>query len=123
MIQWLLRLIGIEPAIGKDRRKSLIARLQEPVEKNGASGAAQTLERHAKREEAIASHKAEVAEEVTRCKRERKQHQSDLHESTILIDKAHKKATTRRRRNPTENPFNVAEFARQEARRRRDRSG
>ncbi len=122
MIQWLLRLLGMEPATPAARRKSLVARLQTP---NGDESpvmqqAQATLERHAVREQAIATHKAETEEHTLKCKQERQECQSDIVESTQALEQAHRRHTTKRRRKNPPNPFDLAELAKKEARRQRE---
>ena len=121
MIRWLMRLIGIEPAVAPERRRSLIARLTEPgrAQEAVAVRAQRTLERHRKREAAVEQHRAEVEEQQAEAEKQRRKTQSDIHESTISLGQTARRATTRKRRPVKNNPFLASELARKDAERRR----
>jgi hypothetical protein len=123
VIQWLLRLIGIAPKVAPERRRSLVARLKdpEPAENSTMMQAQASLERHARREQAIQEHKVEVSEEKARSDRERREHQTDISESTVSLEKVRRDTTRRRSRRMQ--LIDVSKAAREEARRRRESSG
>ena len=118
MIDWLLQLLGIAPRVPPARRRSLVGRLKDSTagDRNGVVGRAEAaLERHQRREQAIETHQAVVEEQKAKCKQERRKAQSEINESTILLDAAARKATTRKRRRREDNPFLASELARRKA--------
>lgn len=122
MIAWLRWLFGLEPKVAPERRRSLIARLQDADESESSTmlQAQRAIERHERRERAIADQKAKVAEHKSRCKEQRQEHQSEISESTVSLEKVRRDTTRKRRRMQL---IDVSEAARREARRRREHRG
>ena len=123
MIQWLLNFFGMAPRVASDRRRSLVARLQDPAPAGNSTmvRADAALERHARREQAIEEHKAEVSAEKAKSDRERQEHQTDICDSTVSLEKVRHDTTRRRARRMQ--LIDVSKAARDEARRRREGSG
>ena len=119
MSSWLLSFFGIAPRVAPNRRRSLVARLKEPIVADATIELPQeALQRHEVLEQSIATHKAEVDVEQTQCREVRQEHLSEIAESTISLEKAQRDETRRRKRRTR--LFDVSEMARDEARRRRE---
>ena len=116
MIHWLLGFFRIAPRVAPDRRRSLIARLTEPTapENSTMHRAQAAQERHEVREQVIAAHKVTVAEEQTRCRAERQEHQTEIAEGAVDLEKMRRRIA---RRTPL---VDIREVARKEAQRRRE---
>jgi hypothetical protein len=112
MIRWILRFFGYEDQDAHIH--SLVAQLQvDAPESSVMVRAKRALERHDRREQAIAQYKAETEEQVSKCKQERQEHQSTIMTSTQGLEQARKRVTARRERK--DNPFLAAVQARKRA--------
>lgn len=82
--------------------------------------AKRALERHDRREQAIAHHKAEAEEHVTKCKQEREEHKSTILAATQGLERVRRRETerleqTQRLGRKHNNPFLAAMQARKRA--------
>ncbi len=125
MIRWLLNLLGIPPKVAAERRRSLVERLNDPVSEESLvmARAQAALDRHRRREEAIARHQAQAESEKVQQLADRKEHQSEIAESTISLNRVRRKTDEirkKRLRANVPNPFDLDELARREAQRRHE---
>jgi len=82
--------------------------------------AQEALERHRRREEAIARHQERRRAEAAKERAERRKHQSEIVESTVLFERQARRATRgiKRRKMLDHNPFLASELAKRDAERR-----